>query len=60
MHLFTKVLLIFNYFVCIGCRISKEFYCAPNNLIGGTVQDIKLSEDMCQNKSCLIIKQLKN
>ena len=43
--LFIKVLSWFKHFICIGYRISEEYYGEPKNQTGETRQGIKLSSD---------------
>ena len=50
------MLLIFKYFACTAYGISLSYYGGKTDPLGGTGQRIKLSGDLCQDKSCLIIK----
>ena len=58
--LFTKVLPVFKYFISTGFGISKTFYGGQSDSTGRTEQGIKLSKDVCRNKSSLVIKQPEN
>ena len=56
--LFTKIMPIFKYCICIGFRISEEVHEEINKKLAGIGQGNKFLEDMCRDISCLLIKEI--
>ena len=49
-------MLIFQYYLCISYGMSNDYYRGKKDRIGGTWQGNYFVEDMCRDKSYLIIK----
>ena len=60
MILFTKIMPIFNHYMCTGFGISNAPYGGRQEQLAGTGQGNKFSVDMCRDVSCLIIKEIEN